>query len=106
MPARVTAAEFHEVRGLEHISTLVQEIEAVDRLCFRDDCIVKAKRPQRPQSISAKAQAGTDWLKLIRLFVDFDVPAEETQAVRRCQPGYTRADNSCALFLGFSRSHL
>ncbi|OAP35187.1 hypothetical protein AU381_25920 [Sinorhizobium glycinis] len=42
----VTAAEFIEVRGLEHISPVVQEIEPAYRLRLGNDRLVETKRTE------------------------------------------------------------
>jgi hypothetical protein len=71
-----------KVGGLEQITSLVQKIDLMDRLCLAAHRLIQSERAKCAQSIRAKAEAGTHWLELRRLLVDFYVPAKEAQALR------------------------
>lgn len=90
----VTAAEFLEVRGLEHLSPLVQEIEPMYRLRLGNDRLVETKRTEGTKRVRAEAESGSERLELLRLFIDRRVPADETEALRRRQSG-----NACATII-------
>lgn len=79
----VTAAEFLEVRGLEHLSPLVQEIEPAYRLRPGNDRLVETKRTEGTKRVRAEAESGSERLDLFRLFINRNIPVDETQALRR-----------------------
>lgn len=79
----VTAAELLEVRGLEHLSPLVQEIEPAYRLRLGNDRLVDTKRTEGTKRVRAEAESGSERLELFRLFINRNIPVDETQALRR-----------------------
>ena len=80
-----------EDRNVEQIAALVQEIDPMDRLGPGSDGIKEPECMEGVQRVCTEADTGADRLKLRRVFVDPNIPADEAQA-----PGCRESCNSCA----------